>query len=75
MMQPSSPNVRRPGLLGALAAALAAAALLACLSLIGLASTLEARAVGPATAAAAPVQKEARTASAPLKASFKAQGG
>lgn len=60
-MQQISPQVRRPGLLGALAAALAAAALMACLGLIGLASALEARVgVGPVKARAEPmpVQKE-----------------
>jgi hypothetical protein len=74
-MQPSSPHVRRPGLLGVLAVALAAAALLACFGLVGLASTLETAAIGPTSAAAAPLQKEANTARSTLKASIKAQGG
>ncbi len=71
-MSLSTPQIRRPGLLGLLAAFLTVAAAVACLGLVTLASSMEARTAQNQRVAKAPrvlpVQKEADAARSPIKA-------
>jgi hypothetical protein len=57
-MKAAARSIKRPGLLGLLAAISVAAAVAACLSLLGLARAPETAALGPGQAEAAPAAAE-----------------